>query len=103
MSRYGRRVIALADGESGEWKALLPPGFANPSIEAGDSGREFLVNDGGPRQRLLDQSIGEARHGDPFRLSAEIESGHEITSELRRIPFGASHWISSLRLADESR
>jgi len=62
MSRCGRRLIALASGESGEWKAFATPGFAEPLIGTGDSGREFLVNDGGPRQHLLDHTIGELRH-----------------------------------------
>lgn len=56
-----------------------------------NSRRDFLVNDRDPRQRLLDQAIDELRHGDSFLLRAEIQSGHELTPELRRIPFRSGH------------
>src|SRR5687767_12078340 len=55
------------------------------------SGREFFGNDCRSYQRLLDQTIDEPGHGNPFRLGAKIQSGHEVTPELRRIPFRAGH------------
>jgi hypothetical protein len=56
----------------------------------GNMRREFLVNDR-LRQRLLDQSIGEACHRNPLRLGAEIEPCNEVTPELRGIPFCSGH------------
>ena len=59
-----------------------------------DARREFRVDDCGPRQRLIDQAIGKAGHRNPLRAGAEIQSRHEITPELRRIPFRSGHvWV----------
>src|SRR5687767_9890919 len=56
-----------------------------------DSRRDFLVKSRWPTQRVFDQLINEPRHGDSFGLRPKIQSSHEITPELRRIPFRSGH------------
>ncbi len=66
------------------------------------SERGVLVNGRLSTECLLNQAIGEAGHRDAFRLCAEVQSGHEITPELRRIPFRAVHDVRGVLCAWQS-